>query len=197
MTNPKDELKQDLTNIITGLAETIRQCQEAKAIREETGKGERSPLIEGILSRYIVLDTCRLFAPEDESYPTRSIPAALNYIRFHADYLKIENRETVIKRLVAYGQDPKQFEGIPDPWITQLLRKEFADRLPKPGAPESSELSRALHTLESLCDKATLNPEDRTAIESAVNALHTYARGFVETMGKGYLNTDCVSAIEE
>lgn len=179
----------ELGAIIAGIEETISLCEAASAlVAHDRGESPSNPdRLPAIARRYRALDTCRLFDPEHPDYPTRSIPAALNYLRFHADYLRIKNREAIIGKLRGFGHEPGEFEGIPDPWVTQLLRKEFADRLPRENHPNAPELSTALHTLRSLCDKFPLQPSDQAAMEKAFETLHAYARDFVQTIRLGYL----------
>lgn len=185
MAKRANEPKLELAAVIGGLEETLSLCRSARALRERGNPTD--PALPAILNRYVILDTCRLFEPEHPEHPTRSIPAALNYLRFHADYLEITGRAAVIERLVRFGHDPAQFEGIPAPWITQLLRKEFADRLPRENAPASEGLSAALRTLHSLRDRSALDRSDQSAVEQAVTALLAYAADFVETIRRGYL----------
>lgn len=184
-----NEPRLELAAVIGGLEESLSLCRSAQVLRarcRESGSPPDSTL-PTILNRYLILDTLRLFEPEHPEYPTRSLPAALNYLRFHADYLEITGREAVTERLARFGHDPAQFEGIPDPWITQLLLKEFADRLPRENAPVPEGLSAALRTLHSLRDRSALERSDQSAVEQAVAALLAYAADFVETLRRGYL----------
>lgn len=203
MKDPMGELREI---VIGGLADNILQAEEAITLRakigaaatrtDESGLGHLFDRLQIILGRFAILSTCRLFEKESDNYPLQSLPTALNHLRFNAEYLKIENKEFVIKKLIAFGHEENQFEGIPDPWITQLVRKEFADRLPVPGNPESGELSKALDTLRSLHDISmahpgtTQKPDGLTPAEAGIRTLLEFARDFVETIGKGYLNTD-------
>ncbi len=180
--------KIELDRLIRGLEETISLCEAARRLLASRGNGEGT-LPDGlpvILERYIITESGLLFEPEHPEYPTRSIPAALNYLRFHADYLKIEHPEAVIERLIRFGHEPKQFEGIPDPWITQLLRKEFAERLPRENAPDAGELSAALHTVRLLRGKFPIDPSDRAEIGRATEVLLAYAGDFTRTVRQGY-----------
>lgn len=191
MAKRANQPKLELSAIIGGIEETLLLCAAATALISGNSNSIDSPSgsdqLRPIARRYLALDTCRLFDPEHPDYPTRSIPAALNYLRFHADYLEIGNRPAIIQKLVGFGHEPKEFEGIPDPWVTQLLRQEFADRLPRELHPDSSDLSAALHTLRSLCDTFPLNPSAQAAIERAAGPLLVYAADFVNTLRQGYL----------
>ena len=203
MKDPIGELREI---VIEGLADSILQAEEAITLRAkigatstrtgESGLDHLFDRLQIIMGQFAILATCKLFEKESDNYPLQSLPAALNHLRFNAEYLKIENKEFVIKKLISFGHEETQFEGIPDPWITQLVRKEFADRLPVPGEPESGELSKALDTLKSLHDMpmshsgTTRKPDGLTPAEAGIRTLLEFARDFVETIGKGYLNTD-------
>ena len=191
--------------VMKGLAENIRQAEEAVTLRDEisarafqineAGFGALFGGMQMTLGRYSILSVTRLFDPPDDNYQSKSIPSALNHVRFTADYLKITDREFVIKRLIAFGHDKSQFKDIPDPWITQLVRKEFADRLPKAGDPESSELSKALAALLTAGNKPVTPPktvEESDAlsiIDAPRDLLLGFAKDFVAIIGQGYLNT--------
>ncbi len=200
----------DLKDLISGgLVESIRQIEEASVLWQETGThanaineagfGNLFGRLQPILQRYAILAACRLFEVEsDNKYPLKSIPSAINHLRCNADYLQIQNKEFVIERLVKFGHERSEFEGIPDPWINQLVRKEFADRLPKADEPESNDLSGALHNLKLERDKFSAHSESVQRIDSLrnndLNLLLGFARDFVGTIGKGYLNIDYVFA---
>ena len=202
MKDPMGELREI---VIGGLANNILQTEEALILRtkitanatqiDKSGSGHLFGRLQAILGRFAILSVCRLFEKESDSYPLQSIPIALNHLRFNAEYLKIENKEFTIKKLITFGHEKNQFEGIPDPWITQLVRKEFADRLPVPGNPESGELSSAMDALKTINDKpmATIvtvqKSDDMTPAETKIRILLEFAKEFVETIGKGYLNT--------
>ena len=203
MKDPIGELREI---VIEGLADNILQAEEAITLRtkicttatltDESELGHLFNRLQIIFERFAILSTCRLFEKESDNYPLQSLPTALNHLRFNAEYLKIENKEFVIKKLMTFGHEENQFEEIPDPWITQLVRKEFADRLPVPGKPESDELSKALDTLKFLHNTPTARPgtaqksDALTPAEAGIRTLLEFARDFVETIGKGYLNTD-------
>ena len=196
--------------VIGGLIEDIRQIEEAVAIRREirakavvineAAMGSLFSRLQMILGRHAVVSAVHLFDPPDDTHHSRRIPAALNQMRFTADYLKIENREFVIAKLIGFGHNENEFEGIPDPWITQLLRKEFADRLPDAGQPGSNELSVALDSLSNARDKSIAHSEEVQTSdewetsEKNIIMLLEYARDFTGTIGKVYLNTDFITA---
>ncbi len=203
MKEPMVELKEI---VVDGLVENIRQAGESMALRAEIGQnalninearlGHLFGRMQRIMGRYAVLAACRLFEPETDSYPLSSIPIALNHFRFNSDYLQIQNKEFVISKLIGFGHEASEFEGIPDPWINQLVRKEFADSLPDANQPESSDLSMALHNLKTVRDK--FPPHSETVQESDdwgdtdtdINLLLRFAKDFVGTVGKGYLDID-------
>ncbi len=203
MKDPIGELREI---VIEGLADSILQAEEAITLRAkigttstrtgESGLDHLFDRLQVIMERFAILSTCSLFEKESDNYPLQSLPTALNHLRFNAEYLKIENKEFVIKKLISFGHEENQFEGIPDPWITQLVRKEFADRLPVPGNSGSGELSKAMDTLKSLHDtpvshlETTQEPDGLTPVEAGIRTLLEFARDFVETIGKGYLNID-------
>ena len=203
MEDPVNDLKAFVT---AGVVEDIRQIEEtiglyqeittrASAINE-SGLGPLFSRLQLISSRHAIVVSIRLFEPPHNRYPSRSIPTVLNHMRYTADYLKIENREAIINRLAEFGHDTTQFEGIPEPWITQLIRKEFADRLPDTTQPDSNALSSALDALYSQRDRYVAHSEEVQilrewqALESDISTLLEYARDFTETIGKGYLDKD-------
>lgn len=191
--------------VMKGLAENIRQAEEAATLRDEiraqafqineAGFGSLFGRMQVTLGRYSILSVTRLFDPLYEEYQSKSIPAAFNHLRFAADYIDITDREFLIKRLIAFGHDKSQFKDVPDPWVTQLVRKEFADRSPKAGNPESSELSKALDALLTANNKPVTPPEiveesDTLSITDANrDLLLGFAKEFVTIIGQGYLNT--------
>ncbi len=199
----------DLKDIIVGgLVEDIRQVEESVALNREIRVGAKDingaalgPLfsrLQIIMGRHAITSTIHLFDPPEDNYPSRSIPVALNHMRFTADYLKIENRDFVIKKLIGFRHEESQFEGIPEPWINQLVRKEFADRLPDAGQPDSNELSKALDSLKSVRDRIishseeVIETDEWQSSEKDITLLMEYARDFVATISKGYLNIDYV-----
>ncbi len=200
----------DLKDLISsGLVESIRQIEEASVLWQEIGAhataineaecGHLFGRLQPILERYAILATCRLFDTEnDNKYPLKSIPATLNHFRYNGDYLKIQNRELVIEKLVSFGHEKSEFEGIPDPWINQMVRKEFADRLPDSDDPEANDLSGALHNLKLGRDKFIGHSESAQQIDEMRTAdmklLLAFAKDFVGIIGKGYLNIEYVFA---
>ena len=199
----------DLRDLISaGLVEDIRQVEEAAVLWREisaqaeainkAGFGNLFGRLQPILERYAVLATCRLFEPESDRYPLKSIPATLNHFRYNADYLQIRNRGFIMEKLVGFGHEPSEFEGIPDPWINQLVRKEFADRLPNADDPKANDLSGALHNLKTVRDKFSEHSESVQQLDDPkakdMNLLLDFARDFVGTIGKGYLDIDYVFA---
>ncbi len=199
----------DLRNLLHGgLAEDIRQIEESLILLQEIrasangiNASELGPLfgrLELICGRHAVITTIRLFEPPDDRYPSRSIPTILNHMRFTADYLTIDNRGFILERLINFGHETGQFEGIPDQWITQLVRKEFHDRLPNANEPELNELSRALDSLNRLKDKPVAHSEEVQSDDEwkantrEIRTLLDYATDFAITLGKGYLNQNYV-----
>lgn len=207
MAKTRQEPQRELRDIVVnGIAESIRQIEAAIFLRRtiasnalsvnEAGFGALFGRCQAILGRYVILATPRLFEPADEGYPARTIPVALNYIRFHADYLEFTNRQPVIDKLIACGHEPSIFEGVPDPWLTQLLRKEFSDRMPDVKSPDKNELSKTLFLLLGLQDETGPAPESVieadyvTEVETGVRSLLDQAREFVQVIAEGYLGRE-------
>ncbi len=203
MEDPVNDLKALVTE---GVVEDIRQIEETIGLYQEitsragaineSGLGPLFSRLQLISSRHAIFVTIRLFEPPDNRYPSRSIPTVLNHMRYTADYLQVKNSETIVNRLAEFGHDTTQFEGIPDPWITQLIRKEFADRLPDITQPDSNATSSALDSLYIRRDKYVAHSEEVQslkewqAMESDIGTLLEYARDFAATIGKGYLGID-------
>ncbi len=204
MTSQKEQFEIDFHDIIiNGLGENIRQAEEAMALSESItanmaatdrgGVGYLFSKMQLMLQRYAIILVTRLFEPEEDGFESFSIPVALNYLRFHADYVEIRDRETILKKLISFGHEQNEFENIPEPWITQLVRKEFADRLPQAKEPENSDLDRALYNLKRMRDKITIDSDgeqEYTSMSQADRYMKTlliYASDFIETVGKGYL----------
>lgn len=200
------EFTQDLNDIVAnGLAENIRQVEDALLCRTVISSNAIAVSIAGfehlfsrlqsMLERFAILSVTRLFEPDEEGCQSVSIPVALNYLRFHADYLEISDREVIFKKLINFGHDRKEFDGIPDPWITQLVRKEFADRLPHIKDSDSSDLARALYNLKCMRDVSASEADDQDdgrfeEAERNIKTLLIYARDYVETIGQGYVSAD-------
>jgi len=204
MKSPGNENKKDLNDIVTGgLAESINRAEEVMALRAQIGAntaiasgaelGYLFDRLQVMLGQYAILVVTRMFEPEEDGFQPTSIPVALNNMRFNADYLEIQDRDFILRKLISFGHEEKEFEGIPTPWITQLVRKEFADRLPDIREPDANDLSRALFSLKqmrdvSASDSATsqegLNTEES---DRNLKTLLMYARDFVDTIGRGYL----------
>jgi len=197
----------DLKRLVSeGLVEDIRQIEESLVLQQQIrnsaegiNRADLGPLFgrfQPVLARYAVIASVRLFDPPDDQYPSRSIPTILNHMRFTADYLNIVHRESIIERLISFGHERQQFEGIPDQWITQLVRKEFHDHLPLRADPDSGELSDALDALHSLKDKPIAHSEEVQIddewknCDQPIRLLCDYAIDFAVTVGKGYLNQD-------
>ncbi len=207
MKSPGGDNKKDLNDIVVvGLAESIRRAEEVMALREQISAnaainsgaefGHLFDRLQSMLGQYAILLVTRIFEPEEDGFQSTSIPVALNNMRFNADYLEIHDRDFVLKKLISFGHEEKEFEGIPTPWITQLVRKEFADRLPDLKDPDANDLSRALYNLKqmrdvSASDSATgqegLNIEES---DRSIKTLLMYARDFVDTIGRGYLGVN-------
>ena len=204
MANSREEIKRDLDDILVkGLAENICQAEEALAICAGLGENAAAVLESGnrqlfsririMLERYAIMAVTRLLEPDEDGFHSISIPVALNYMRFHADYLEINDREFIFKKLINFGHEAKEFEGIPDPWITQLVRKEFADRMPNANDPDNDDLSRALYNLKNVRDTFITDVvtekelEEIEKSERNIKTLLIYARDFIGTIGQGYL----------
>ena len=163
----------------------------ARAAEGLAGEGSEAPYallgerLQALLGRQALLACIWLFQREEEPCPT--VPVALAHLRFQADYLEMSDRRAVVERLQAFGHDPAQFEGIPDPWLTQLLRKELADRLPDPERPESGELSAALARLIELRARPSVSLAE---VEGAVPPLLAYVEDLLSVVGRGYLGLD-------
>jgi len=196
----KDPLEELAELVTSGLAANIRQIEEAVALHRKIGalNSENSasafmPLFSRLrilLSKFSVITTIHLFDPPNDDYPCHSIPTILNHMRYTADYLPVANRDYVIERLMELGHPKDQFEGIPDPWITQLVRKEFKDRLPISGNSDSNELSNALESLIRVRDTIVSEAADWKSREKDIAVLLEYAKYFASIIGKGYLNND-------
>lgn len=204
MNSPGGENKKDLNDIVVGgLADSIRRAEEVMALRVQISAndaiasgaefGHLFDRLQVILGQYAILMVTRIFEPEEDGFQSTSIPVALNNMRFNADYLEIHDRDFILKKLISFGHEEKEFDGIPTPWITQLVRKEFADRLPDVRDPDSNDLSRALFSLKQKRDisdgDSNIGQEGFNTEEADRNlkTLLMYARDFADTIGRGYL----------
>lgn len=206
MENPEGHKKLDIEDIVKGLTENLCLIEESLAILAQlnesiiaanvAGHGHLVSRLQSMLERYTILAVTRLFEPEEDGYHSLSIPVALNHMRFNADYLEIRDREVIFKKLISFGHERKEFDSIPNPWINQLVRKEFADRLPQPKDPESSDLGKALFNLKCMRDIPVSEDEkkqgrvDSKDIEREIKTLLVYAGDFVNTISGGYLGVN-------
>ncbi len=194
---------QELQSMINGMVNNIGQAEDSIAIWKEissnvtaineNGYGQLFGRLRAMLGKHAIITICRLFEPPDDRYELLSLPIALHHMRLTAEYLTIGNRELIIDKMVQLGHDAGQFEGIPDPWITQLVRKEFGDRLPDTRRPETNELSNALHKLKLARDKGIAHDDlvhDSSLIvdETDIRLPLDFVRDFLVTIGHGYLN---------
>ncbi|MFO8010662.1 MAG: hypothetical protein R6U89_07610 [Dehalococcoidia bacterium] len=199
MKDPVEELQ----SMIDGMVNNIGQAEGSIALWKEissnanaineNGYGQLFGRLQAMLGKHAIITICRLFEPPDDRYELLSLPVVLHHMRFTAEYLTIRNRELIIDKMVQLGHDASQFESIPDPWITQLVRKEFEDRLPDTHGPESNELSNALHKLKLARDKGIVYNElvhESSFIvdETDIGLLLGFAKDFLATIGHGYLD---------
>jgi hypothetical protein len=192
-----------LNDIISqGVVIDIYYAEEALALYELIGRraeqinaqtyGALFGSLQMMLLRQLILAVSRIFECEGGRYPLRNIPAAIKILRECAEDLNVEEPHALRSFCPAAEFDAP---ATPNPEVTRKLADHFDTNVPKAGLVGAQGLSKTLDTLKTVRDKLIAHPE-AVPIEDLPKAtfaeivqLIEFAKGFVSTVGFGYLST--------
>src|SRR6266480_4671525 len=172
--------------------------QNANAINQANFGALFGPL-QSVLSNAFFLSVAKLFEKPSKKYPTRSIPSVLQLLERLSHKLLIEQRIAVMRRLAAAGMDVESLAEMPDSGITSTIVQFYTASLPSTELATWCEMSRSLHAVVTRRDKVVAHNEmiDRSALPhtswSDIEQLMSYAKGFIDVVGIGYISTGFAS----
>ncbi len=183
--------------LFQGIGAEIFWADEAYALAEEIGKhadqinaagfGRLFGSLLTILSDRQTLSVTKIFDPPSRTYPTRSIPATLDFLEAHAELWKIPQWHKLQETLLGGGLDSAYVEQLNNVELTRAIVAHYRAALAK--------LSPALEALLQSRNKTIAHNEavDRSTLQhptwGEALSLVNYAKDFVSTIGYGYLNT--------
>jgi hypothetical protein len=196
--NDVEEAEKHLKDyLLQGIAAEIFLADEAYALAEEIGKHADQINAAGfdalfgslqlILSDRQTLSVTKIFDTPSRKYPTRSIPAVLDFLEAHAELWKVPQWRILHQTLIESGADRAQVEYLSNVELTHAIVAHYRDARAKLAFPlEALRQSRDKTIAHNeAIERATLQRPTWGAALSLVN----YAKDFVSTIGYGYLNT--------
>jgi hypothetical protein len=178
-----------------GVVHDIYDAEQATAILLLTGKnanvineasfGAFFGELQRILGQALLLAVARMYEHEGRTYPLRSIPAALAFLKEHCNDIPVRDRSALISTLSKLGQDDETLKPLADGDLTLALVKVFL-----------SELERlklvAGESIKTIRDKVIAHRE-RIAENSLsrptyaqIDELIAFAKDLTTTVGYGY-----------
>jgi hypothetical protein len=202
----KDTLKDYITNGIVAELFTAEQTyallkqigQNASAINDGNFGAFFGPL-QSVLSNACLLSVAKLFEKPNKKYPTRSIPSVLQLLESSSNELLVGQRIIVMRRLAAAGMNIESLAEISDSAITSRIVQFYYGSLPSTELVAWCEMSRSLHAVVTRRDKVVAHNEmiDRSALPHTswadIEQLMSYAKGFIDVVGIGYISTGFAS----
>jgi hypothetical protein len=181
--------------LLNGIAAEIFWADEAYALAEEISKHAQSSnatrfrslfgSLQVIFSDRQTLSVTKLF-DKPKNYPTRSIPATLDYLKAHAELWRVPQQHVLHQILIDAGAESASVERLSNAELTYEIVKHYEY--------ERSRFEPALNRLRQSRDKIISHNEaiERSALQSPTwgdaISLVKYAKNFVSTIGSSYLS---------
>jgi hypothetical protein len=183
--------------LFQGIGQEIFWADEAYALAEEIGKhadqinaagfGRLFGSLHIILSDRQTLSVTKMFDPPSRRYPTRSIPATLDFLEAHAELWKVPQWHKLQETLLGGGLASAYVEQLDNVKLTRAIVAHYRAAHAKLSPPLEALLQSRNKTIahNEAVDRSTLQHPTWGGALSLVN----YAKDFVSTIGYGYLNT--------
>jgi len=182
--------------LLNGIAAEIFWAEEAYALAETIGQHSQAIHAAGFTSLFGSLQTIlsdrqtlavtKMF-DRPNRYPTRSIPATLQFLETHAKLWRVPQWHVLHETLIEAGATSTSVVQLNTVELTHAIVNHYEGTL--------TQLSPALIGLRQSRDKTIAHNEaiERSALQSptwgAALSLVAYAKDFVSTIGFGYLST--------
>jgi hypothetical protein len=183
--------------LLNGIVTEIFWAEEAYALAEEVSKHAQAIHAAGftslfgslqvLLSDRQTLSVTKMF-DQPKRYPTRSIPAILEFLKAHAGLWKVPERRVLHPTLIEAGAERQSLERLTNVELTHEIVSHYESRL--------TSLSPSLTELRQSRDKVIAHNEaiERSTLQpptwGAAISLVEYAKDFVATISFGYLSTN-------
>ena len=190
--------------LLNGVAKEIFFADEAKSLVVEIGNSADLLNAQGFGHLFGSLQTAysdrqtlcvtKMFDPESQRNPTRSIPAILNLIEYNASVWLLPQKHILHKTLIANGHNRQHIESLNNTHLSLATVTYFRSTLPQVERTMTCSLSRSLKALREARDKVIAHneaiPQDARTYPTwgDAEALITYAKVFVVTISFGFLN---------
>lgn len=197
----RENLEANLNSLVSDVVEADTCIQVLKVIGEKADAinannyGDLFRFLQGVLSNELNLALTRLFEPEGEKYPLRSIPSSLAMLEEGLCILPLGQKPSVISELVKMGVPSQELEGLDDEALKAKMIEVFRTKLPDVQKVELCNLSRMLAAWKKTRDKTiahreALGPDENMPDRSfeQANALLDYAKHFISAVGWGFFN---------
>jgi hypothetical protein len=200
--NAKEALK---SYFMEGIVADLFAAEQTYALLKQIGQNANAtnqanfgalfgPL-QSVLSNAFFLSIAKLFEKPSKKYPTRSIPSVLQVLERSSHELLIEQRIVVMRRLAAAGMNIESLAEMPDSGITSMIVQFYTASLPSTELATWCEMSKSLHAVVIRRDKVVAHNEmiDRSTLPQTswadIEQLMSYAKGFIDVVGIGYIST--------
>src|SRR5262245_51407026 len=122
-----------------GVVHDIYEAEQASAILLLTGKnayaineatfGAFFGELQRILGHALLLAIARMYEQEGRTYPLRSIPAALRFLREHSNDIPVRDRSALVRTLCKLGHNEETSKNLADRDLTLALVEAFSSEL--------------------------------------------------------------------
>jgi AbiU2 len=183
--------------ILNGIGTEIFFADEAYALAQEIGEHANAIRANGFdslfaslqvtLSDRQTLSVTKMF-DRPSRYPTRSIPATLDFLKTHASAWAVPQRHAVHRVLIDAGAEKRIVERLTNVELTHAVVNHYEGEL-SDLFPSLTELRRSRDKIiahNEGIERHTLKPPTWGDALSLVR----YAKGFVAVVAFGYLSTD-------
>ncbi|RYZ90160.1 MAG: hypothetical protein EOP06_08275 [Proteobacteria bacterium] len=189
--------------VIQGIVKELFIADEAKALCAEIGNhaekvnsqglGELFGSLQAAYSERQTLSIAKLFDPPSNKYPTRSIPAVIDFMERNVSALPVTQTHVLHKRLVFAGHDELKVKSLSNEQLAREVCADLQSTLPKGKQGNTDPLSVALLKVKESRDKAIAHNE---AVHPSARQWTTwgeeellvdYAKDFVALVSFGFL----------
>ncbi len=190
-----DDLVRKLDDIVGyGVVHDIFEAEETSAILMFTGQNAEAinkatfgaffGELQRILGQTLQLSVARMFEPQ-KTYPLRSIPAALNFLKENCGNIPVLDRSALTRALQKLGHDDEASKRLSDQDLTLAVATAFSRELDR----LQSVAGTAIKTIR---DKVIAHRERiaedslRRATYAQIDELIEYAKDVTTAIGQGY-----------
>ena len=190
-----------MEGIVADLFTAEQTCALLKQIGQNAGPINQANFgalfgpLQSVLTHSYFLSVAKLFERPDRKYPNRSIPSVLQLMERSSKDLLVTQRQVMFKRLASVGMNISLLWEKSDSEITLEVVRYFGESLPSAGLATSCGMSKALHAVVTRRDKVVAHNEmiDHASLPQTtwleIEQLILYAKGFIDVVGIGYINT--------